>query len=100
MSKLSEAIKGGHPSLLGNNRDSGETHVDALLPRLPHNPLASLIVVLEPEDLGVINRQVLIRVPRRGSERLESSVTLEPDRGWDMFRRVDFVRESEVVSVI
>lgn len=79
---------------------ASETHLDSLFATRLFRSSSSPLVILELEDLGIVERQVLVRIPGRRSETLEPSISLEPGLGQAVPRRVFFVGEMEVVGVV
>ncbi len=72
------------PSNLGATR---------LIHFLAQNAFARAKKVLKLEDPGVVLGQVLLLVPDRGAETLETPVPLEPDPGGSLSGRVNLVGE-------
>jgi hypothetical protein len=52
------------------------------------------VEALELKDTAVVLRQVLFRMPGRGSERLQSTVTSESNSGSNVIWCINLIRES------
>jgi hypothetical protein len=66
--------------------------------RASANCTFSPLEIFELEYPRIIPRQILIGVPRAGTERSQPTVPLKSDPGRDVFGCIDFIRELSVVS--
>ena len=76
------------------------THLDSLFTPSLFGPSPRPLVILKLEDLGIVERQVFVRIPRRRPETLETAVPLEPGLSQAVPRGILFVGEMEVVGVL
>ena len=74
-------------------------HLNTVLSPSLFCPSSSPLVILKLEDLGIVERQVLVRVPRRSSETLQSTISLESSLCQSISRRIHFVGEMQIVRV-
>jgi hypothetical protein len=63
----------------------------------PADATFGALKVLELEDTRIVARQVLVRVPGARPERAHPAETLEARLRGDLLRRVDLIRENEVI---
>ena len=56
--------------------------------------------VLELEDASIVHRKILLGVPWRMAEGLETAVLLESDFGLRVFRSIPFIRKLKVLFIL
>jgi hypothetical protein len=75
------------------------THLDSLFPPSLFSPSPRPLVILKLEDLGIVERQVFVRIPGRRPETLETTVSLEPGLSQAVPRGILFVGEMKIIGV-
>jgi hypothetical protein len=81
-------------------RNEQTTDLDTLLPSGLLDSSSRPLIVLKLKDFGVIEGKILIWVPRRCSETLQTSVSLESGLCQSVFGGIDFIWEMQVIRVL
>jgi len=81
---------------ISNDINTHLYHPQFLL-RSPTDTALSALEVFKLENTSIVPGQILIWVPRTRPERPHPPEPLEPRPGGRILRRVDFIRENEVV---
>jgi hypothetical protein len=97
---LGEQGRRHQQTLSSRTMHHGPTHLHSLSSTILLDPLPRPLIILELEDPGIVERQVLVRVPRASSERLQTPVSLETDLGRLMTGGVYLVGKVEVVGIV
>lgn len=76
-----------------------QTHLNAFFTSLALNSLLSGRKTLKLEDLTIIQRKVLVRIPWTGAETTQATVALKAHTGSHVTRGVDLVWKVRVVML-